>query len=497
MRSSALAGAAPLQIAQGLIGLCAIAAFTRLMTPDQFGLYALVLSLSMLAHTLCFTWAEAAAYRFYAVAAAENRLDAHFASLRRLCAIAGAVFLAAAGIAALAVDDKRLAALILFAAPAAVLRFYVRVTRETERAALMPVRMAAMETAYVSLGLAAGIGLLMTLDLGAAAPFAGLALAGALVLALDLARTKTTQPAPPSARGDGMAAYARYGAPLAAALAIDLGVQALARLILADSAGLVSLGAYAAAFGLARPLDMIFLWAAATLIPAIMAAYERHGREAARDAAARAFTLMAAAAAPAALGLMLIAQPLAALVVGTELAAGAARALPWLAATALIGGFNLYYWSEAFQLTRRTGLRALVMLVPGAAQLALTLVLAPRYGAAGAGAAALAAAMLGAVLLCRVGGRLLSLPLPLKNLLRIGAACAAMAATVLAMPPAQSWLQLCFTIFAAAGAYALCAFLFDLGGVRGPISVLSQALIRKLRAPLQFLFTDRADGRAG
>ena len=38
---------APLQIAQALVGFGAIAAFTRLMSPDEFGAYALALSVSM------------------------------------------------------------------------------------------------------------------------------------------------------------------------------------------------------------------------------------------------------------------------------------------------------------------------------------------------------------------------------------------------------------------------------------------------------------------
>jgi O-antigen/teichoic acid export membrane protein len=72
---------APLQIAQALVGLGAIAAFTRLMSPEEFGRYALALSASMLAHALLFTWAEAAAFRFFSAARAEKRLADHFATL--------------------------------------------------------------------------------------------------------------------------------------------------------------------------------------------------------------------------------------------------------------------------------------------------------------------------------------------------------------------------------------------------------------------------------
>ncbi|MGE0595276.1 MAG: lipopolysaccharide biosynthesis protein [Hyphomonadaceae bacterium] len=493
MKLAALTGAAPLQIAQGLIGLGAIAAFTRLLTPEEFGLYALALSLSMLAHTVAFTWAEAAAYRFYARAAAEGRLTQHFALLRRLCAGTAAVFMLAAGCALLFAQDPRVASIIAFAAPSAVLRFYVRIGRESERAAQMPLRMAAMETLYVALGLAAGVGFLLTFDLGAAAPFAGLALAGALVWLLG-SRPPANMAAPePSGSAR---AYADYGAPLAAALAVDLGVQALTRMVLADAAGLSSLGAYAAAFGLARPLDMIFLWAAAALTPAIMAAYEQQGAEAARTAARRAFELLAAIACPAALGLAMIGAPLSRLLVGEALATDAAVLLPWLAASALASGFGLYYWSEAFQLARRTGLRALVMLAPGAVQLMLTLLLAPRMGASGAAIAACAAACVGALMLALVGRHLIALPLPAASLARIALACAPMAGVLLLAPTPQSPLQLCFIILCAGSAYAFSAFLLNIAGVRAVASVLSQALSGRMRARFQTLFTEKADGRA-
>ena len=61
MKFAKLLGLAPLQIAQALIGFGAIAAFTRLLSADEFGRYALALSALMFAHTLAFTWAESAA----------------------------------------------------------------------------------------------------------------------------------------------------------------------------------------------------------------------------------------------------------------------------------------------------------------------------------------------------------------------------------------------------------------------------------------------------
>ncbi len=487
---------APLQIAQALIGFGAIAAFTRLMSPEEFGRYALALSASMLAHTLAFTWAEAAAYRFFAAAKAEGRLKPHFATLLALCVALALGAVALTAVLLFAVGAQReLVALTLFAAGAAVFRFLTRIVRETERAALEVRRYAAAESVYLAIGFAAGIGFLTVFDLGPAAPFAGLMLAGAIMLALDaprlFARTKGGE-----VSIDRAYHYAAYGAPLALALAIDLGVQTLARFILAHGAGPASLGAYAAAFGLARPLDIIFLWAGAALMPALMAAYDEKGAQAARAEARRVFALVAAMAIPVSVGLALVAPDLASMLVGAGLSAEAAKALPWLVFAALLSGFNLYYWSEAFQLRRRTGLRAAVMLIPGAAQIALTLWLAPRYGAVGAAMAGCGAAAVGAVALARAGRGLKALPLPIGALVRIAAASAIMASAVLALPPIHGAAGLGLDSAIGAITYFAAAIALDVGGVRARATALSQALLVRLRARLHFLFTDQTDVRA-
>lgn len=495
MKSKRLLLLAPLQIAQALVGFGAIAAFTRLMSPEDFGRYALALSASMLAHTLLFTWAEAAAFRFFASARAERRLADHFATLLALALVLGVGVLVATGALLMFVGvTKDVAALSAFAAAAAVFRFLTRVTRESERAEFDLRRFALYETAYIALGFAAGVALLTGFDLGPSAPFAGLLLAGLIIFLIDAPRLFS--------RAKGGAAsltrattYVSYGAPLALALAIDLGVQTIARFILAQQAGVAELGAYAAAFGLARPLDLIFMSASAAFAPLILAAYEEQGADAARDIARNAFTALAALAIPATLGIAMLAQPLAALLVGEGLRDAAAATLPWFALAGLFAGFNLYYWSEAFQLTRRTGQRALVMLAPGAVQLALTAWLAPSFGAAGAAMAALGGAAMGAVMLAVIGKRLIALPLPLGALARIMVATAFMGAVLAMLGPANTTFSLVTHVLLGAFAYAIAAIALNIFNARTRASALLQTLSRRLAAFVHPFFTVRTNVR--
>lgn len=481
MSTSRFLSLAPLQIAQALIGFGAIAAFTRLMSPEDFGRYALALSISMAAHTLMFTWAEAAAFRFFAAARAEKRLADHFATLLVLALTLGLGVLAVtAAVLAFAGLRDDVAAISLFASGAAVLRFITRLGRESDRAALAFGRYAILETVYLVTGFAVGVGLLIMLDFGAAAPFAGLVAAGALVAFIDMPRLLR------NARGGEASivrslSYAGYGTPLALALAVDLGVQAIARLVLAGEAGTASIGAYAAAFGLARALDIVFMGISAAFAPLVFAAYEDRGTEAARDAARGGFVLLAAITVPASIGLALLSQPIATLMVGEALRTETAAALPWLAIAGLMSGFGLYYWSEAFQLTRRTGQRALLMLAPGAVQLGLTAWLSATHGAVGAAMGAAAGASIGAVLLALVGRRSMPLPLPLNELTRIALATAAMTAAVVVFPGAHTTLGLFQSCALGAAIYGAAAIALNVLGVRDFALAAARTAVRRLQ----------------
>ena len=57
-------GYLPVQAAQALAGFGAIVVFTRLLSPQDYGAYALGISAATLVYTGLFTWIEAAMARF-------------------------------------------------------------------------------------------------------------------------------------------------------------------------------------------------------------------------------------------------------------------------------------------------------------------------------------------------------------------------------------------------------------------------------------------------
>jgi O-antigen/teichoic acid export membrane protein len=458
---------APAQAAQVLVGIGSVVIFTRLMSAEDYGRYALILSTAMLAHTIALTWAEAAAFRFVLQAEREGRSKSHFATL---CAIgvASCVLCAviAAGALAFMPQSGWTAAAIGFAATLSGLRFITKVARETNRAEQNMLHYALAETAFVAGGFAVAIALLVWTPSGPAAPFIGACVAGAVVVAFDapglLAR----------ARGGfvqmaDVQRYALYGAPLAASLAVDLVMQTGTRAVLAWHVGEAGAGAFAAASGaIGRALDVLFVWTALAFSPALLSAFESGDQAATQQAGQALMKALCFVCAPATIGLCLVATPLCALMIGEDLATQASALAPFVAMQGFAAGLISYLVTEAFVLRRKTGLR-LALLVPIALlHLGLLLVLVPMLGLIGAGWASLTSAVIGIVVLGAFGQKLLPFPWPLPELLKIAVACTVMTIGVTLTPASEGLLALVSKASVGLALYTFTAIALDVFGMR-------------------------------
>src|SRR3546814_15507736 len=93
-------------------------------------------------------------------------------------------------------------------------------------------------------------------------------------------------------------------------------------------------------------------------LPLMIAGLEREGREAAVDVARRNAEMIVLVAFPAAVGLGVVAEPLASVLIGAEFRSAAGELVPWIVAAALMNGIMAHYVHNAFILSRRTDLMA-------------------------------------------------------------------------------------------------------------------------------------------
>ena len=472
-------GYLPVQVVQGLAGMGAIVVFTRLLSPTDYGAYALGFSAFTLVGTCAFIWLEAAMARFFAAEPEGSDRAALFATVYRTFAVLSV--LAPAAAVAFALGAPAPAAVrwaVAAGVGSTVTRSLLKISQERRRAAGQVRAYAALDMA-LTLGAFALGALGAAVGLGGAAPLLGTGVTSLVLVALTLPGELRT-----ARRGRfdraRLGRYAAYGVPLSLSLVLALVLATTDRFVLAAFTDEATVGAYHAGYSLSnRTLDVLFVWLGMAGGPAAVAAFERGGLEALRRTAVEQASLMALIALPAAAGLALVARPLAEVMVGPALREGAATVTPWIALSGLLGGATTYYFHTAFTLGRRTGRLLAAMAIPAGANVALNLLLTPRFGLQGAVIATAVSYGLGVLASAALGRRVLALPIPWTALGRAALATAAMTAVVLRLPAIGGAGELGLKALVGAAVYGLTAFALDAGGVRSRGPGLLRAAVAK------------------
>ena len=461
-----LFGYFPASLAGGLASFGAVYALTRLLSPADYGFYALALTTMGIVYTLSVTWAEAAAYRFSGAAQTDAARANHIRTIMALLAASAALGIAMMSAAILIASDPVLRMALTAAMTTMVLTPLVNAAQEMNRAQQRVARYSTLRVIQDLGAFAVGTFLAWRTGLGPAAPFVGLASVLALLAVVEGSRLWRESRGGRFDRAR-VKPYLAYGVPVALALSLNIALDAGDRILIALFLGPEAVGVYAAGYGVAdKTVGLLCIWAAAAGGPMMMAAWEREGPDAVREVSSHVARTLMLIAAPAATGLALVAQPLAEVMIGEEMRTQAAEIIPWIALSGLINGFVLHYVSEAFQLSRRTGLRAALMVVPAVANVALNIVLLPWIGLMGAVYATVACYALALPLLAVVSRRLAPLAWPWTDFLRIAGACAAMAIAVRLMPALGGVAELSLKACVGAVVYVLAALAFNAAGAR-------------------------------
>jgi O-antigen/teichoic acid export membrane protein len=360
-------------------------------------------------------------------------------------------------------------------------RSLLKVAQEARRAAGKVKGFAIYDIAQTGGGFLLGVGFIL-LGLRGAGPLVGAGAASAICLLwalpseLRLARRGRFDRA-------RLGRYAAYGLPISLSLVMSLALATTDRFVIAGFLNEAAVGAYHAGYSLSnRTLDVLFAWLGMAGGPACIMALERGGEPALKRVAGEQASFMLLIGLPAAAGLALVARPLAEVMVGPGLRDAAARVTPWIAVSALFSGVTTYYLHTAFTLARRTRRLLLAMAIPAAANLALTLLLIPRFGLDGAVWATAASYGVGMLASFALGRTCLKLPIPWEALGRCAVATAVMALAVRLGPSLGGAPELLLKAALGAAVYAAAALALDAGDARAQATRLFQGFRAKLAA---------------
>jgi O-antigen/teichoic acid export membrane protein len=419
MRSAAIYFGA--RILAAICGLLAVAIYTRLATPEIFGVFTLVMGAAMTLYAALFFWIQSAILRFLpsedgvrppSIGAAL----AGFAFVVSLLSLAVVLLL---GFEILPVRPEVLLFGTGIALAYAALEISLAVVQSRQCPGLYAGMLAARAAASVALGtllLAAGfgtLGLLSGVLVGHLLPV--LYLAWKLRKRLVLQRFDLT----------GVSRMASFGLPLAIVGLASAIIGITDRYILAALVGVDAAGAYAAPYEFAqRSLQMLMLSAFLAVSPAVFRCFELGEQGELREHCRQQARLLLITSLPVATIMAAAAPLLSRLVFGEAFRDTATLLIPWIIAATWIQGIGSYYLSYGFTLTKRTGSNALIVCGGTMVNVALNLLLIPQYGALGAAIATLVSVSAIVATAIVVTRRWLALPWPAADSLKVFAACA-------------------------------------------------------------------------
>jgi O-antigen/teichoic acid export membrane protein len=412
----------------GIISFASIAIYTRLLTADEYGRYALAVAGIGLAN-ISFQWLRLAVLRFSP--AYQNRprqllsvILSGFLTIALLTGIIG-------GGAMMLWPDTEWRLLIGISILLLWARAWYELNLELTRIGLDPKRYGLLRLTKAVVGLGVGV-LLILAGLGATAPLVGL-IAGMTAAGIGLTghMWKNTVCGWRLLKTDLAKKLLRYGLPLTASFALAFVVNASDRLLIGWMLGESQTGVYAAGYDLAQQtITTIMTIVNLAAYPLAVRALEKNGEEAAFRQLRKNGTLLMAVAFPSCAGLAILAPSVAQVFLGEAFQETGAILIPWISLAALLSGIRSYHFDLAFQLGNRTVKQVWVLAGAGALNLLLNVILIPYAGVIGAAYASVASFMLGIGLSVALGRSILKVPLAPQGWYKILVATAIMALVI-------------------------------------------------------------------
>lgn len=461
-------GYIPSNLVPALVSVAMIYAYTRLLSPAEFGIYSFAFSVIFLLQSSLFYALPVALMRFYPAAALNHRHE-------RLLKQAYVLFYASSlvvvgigtGIALLMPLPPTFRALVWLAIPVLLLRSVVQLNQAANRSANRMGQYNLIECLHAVLGFGVGVLAIYVIGHNATAILLGLLVAAAVCAALNMKLLASPLRRHTPINKDELVQLIQYACPLVAVAATGMILQNGDRLLLGSLAGAEMLGIYAVAYNLVdRPTNVIASAISAATFPLVVQVLEHNGKEAARIQSGRNGIALLAVTLPSCVGLAMTADYIATAMVGPDFRPGVAALLPILAVTVLGRGLRAHFMDHAFHLSNRPLLMLWSYGPATVANIAINLVVVPRWGMFGAAWTALGCQWLTVIVGWFLGTSLFPIWLPVGQVLRCVLAVLPMAAflELVRFPP--GWTGLLAATCLGGLVYVVCALLLDVGEVR-------------------------------
>lgn len=390
------------------VGLLALVLYTRLMSAEQYGIYALVIAAVGFINAVFFQWLSLSVARL---------LPSKESQAQELLSTVMVVFLA------LVVVTGLLGAVTAWLWPAGELRGLVAITivvgwsqawydlnLKLTNVRLVPVRYGILSSVQSIVAVSIGI-ILFYQGLGVPGILAGL-IAGLLLSSLFTLKYWRGC-APRLYNKSLLMDVAAYGAPLVLTVILTIIVDVSDRFILEWSLNAKAVGIYAAAYDLIqRSIGVLMGVIYLASFPLAVRSLEDKGVAEARKQLRKNASLLLSVSVPAVVGVMMLADNITNVVFGADFRGEAGELVPWVALAIFFGAFKAFYLDCGFYLGHKTNKLVWPMALAATINLVLNFMLIPVYGMLGAAYATVCAFAIGAIASWFFGLKVFPLPLP-------------------------------------------------------------------------------------
>ncbi len=433
----------------GIIAFLAIPLFTRLLSPAEYGRYALVIATANLLNALVFQWLRLSLVRYLPVYKED---DSPIKST--LATVCGLLILALGAVCligyALGIGGEWRAIGGMCWALLAVQAVF-ELCNEYSRAVIRPWRYMTLQVARSGSTVVLGAGLIY-FGMGWRAPLIGttigMALATVWVWRGDWAGTRF------HLDRAILRKLCAYGIPLSLTVALAVVIGSCDRFLIAwflgeDSAGLYSV----AADFTAQTLFLLMMVIQLAMFPIAVRAFEQQGKEAAQQQMRLNAALLMAIGVPCVIGIALLAPGIANCFLGRNYRAAAGGIMPLVALGAFLAAFKAFHFDAAFQFAHRTIHQVWIVLVVAVLNVLLNFAAIPIWGINGSALASVVAYGVSITLTIAVGRRHFVLPFPGAAAVKVLAAGGAMALLLLPLRGYRTPAAVVAEVMAAAMVY--------------------------------------------
>jgi O-antigen/teichoic acid export membrane protein len=458
------------------VGFFAVALYTRLLEPESFGIYALLLSTSFFVGLIGFTWLRVASLRMMATVAPGDESN-----------VKATIGL---GFAGMSVVVSAVVILIVriyqpgwgwtpavLTAACAVTSGWFELNVTMVQARMRVLAYSALQMTRAALAL---IGSLVLI----AAGFKANALLGGFVIgncagfgALGIWREAA------SGRFDRklLLQIFHFGWPVSATAIGNLSVTFL-RYLLNAIQGTAAVGIFAAASDFSQQtIGQLIGTATIAGQPLAFRARDLGNREELIEQLRNNARLIFAIGFPATAGLIVLSGPISDAYLGPRFHVHAGLVIAISAAVMLFSGLRTSYFEQAFEIARQTKAIAANTVVRLALVVAPSFWLIAKYGAVGAATAVLISETIGLIVSIAWANRVMHIPIPWTSWAKVAAATSAMVVVIVLIPGKSTVVGLLLAIIAGVAVYGGAIGLTHVRGLRMYVNTFSPAWQRLTR----------------